>query len=131
MIIKKKFDQKALEAIARESGSKQAVKDVSYARFAFYHSNPSKHYCEYIEGVSFILGKYTQDGFAMIGMATAEQHKRQGHASNLLLRLLCKCSEKGIKKIKTRTLSGVEFYRGHGFRIVGQREGDYLMELNL
>ena len=62
MEIASNFDAKLLTSIARDSESKQAVKDVSYASYITYKSK-AKLYCEHTDN-SFIIGTLCKNIFA-------------------------------------------------------------------
>ena len=131
MIIRNDWCEDKLKWIAKQSGSKQAVEDVSYARFSFYH-NPEKMYCEWIEGVAFIFAVKNKSGFRLIGMATSQEYKHKGIASYLLGRAInYAMREGGYSKITTRTYDGAAFYARKGFKVVGRKGKDYLMEMIL
>lgn len=103
MIIRNDWCENKLRWIAKQSGSKQAVEDVSYARFSYFH-NPSKMYCEWIEGVAFILAVKNKSGFRLIGMATHEEHKHKGIASYLLGRAVNYAMRGGVFKDYNKNL---------------------------
>lgn len=125
MWITSNFDVGLLTGIAKDSGSKQAVKDVSYASYTTYRSK-AKLYCEHTEN-SFIIGTLCKKYFRIIGMATRSEFKRQGLARMLLDRAVQFARECGYSTIYTRSHDGKDFYCKYGFKVVGEREGDSLL----
>ena len=130
MILRNDFVYGKLREIAKQSGSRQAVKDVSYASFSYFH-NQSKMYCQWIEGVAFILAVNNKSCFRIIGMATSQEYKHKGIATWLLGRAVVHAMRLGYSKITTRTFDGAVFYARKGFSVVGRNGNDYLMEMSL
>ena len=125
------FQEDIYKEIAIASENKQTVADVSYERFIQVHS-PKKIYAERIDNEAFLIGYRKKDGFRIVGMATRKEAQGKGHGTKLLLRLIRWCMENGIARIETRTLSGKSFYQEKaGARVVGIRDGDYLMEIDV
>lgn len=52
-------------------------------------------------------------------------------ASYLLQRAYAYCKENNIPKITTRTYDGVRLYQKNGYKIVGRKGKDYLMEIDV
>lgn len=117
--------------IARKTGVQQTVKDVSYARFAFYHS-PQKRYAERIDEDAFILGVVNKNNFRIIGMGTNKEMQGKGYATTLLNRAKYYCYKNGIKKMITRTLVGKDFYiKVANAKVIAKKNDDYVMEINV
>jgi predicted N-acetyltransferase YhbS len=55
----------------------------------------------------------------------------QGLASLLLQRCVNESKKQGYTKITTRSYSGADYYARKGFDVVGIKDGDYLLELNI
>lgn len=118
MEIASNFDAKLLTSIARDSESKQAVKDVSYASYITYKSK-AKLYCEHTDN-SFIIGTLCKKYFRIIGMATRSSHKHQGLAKKLLNRALQIAKKNGIVTYAEickdiQTMHQYEWRRAQGF----------------
>lgn len=75
--IEKGFDPELFTEIAKRSGSKQAVKDVGYAKFLRYHKQ--KVQAIHIGDHSFAVWVVNKNGLRLIGMATEETSKRKGY----------------------------------------------------
>lgn len=128
--IRTDFDDVAIKRIATAAKSKQAYKDVGFAKRNSMTGKGNYH-VEWIEGVSFCIANKNKEHVRLIGMATAEEYKHHGYAHFLLQRLICQAIKGGYARITTRTLTGAVFYARHGFKVVGTKGGDYLMELAL
>lgn len=129
VLIHKGFEQAIYKAIAKKANNKQVVADVGYAAFVFFH-NPEKEYAERTEN-AFIVGCWNKDHLRIIGMATAEADKGKGYATMFVKRAIQAAKKRGLTKIKTRSLSGADFYVKRGFDIIGIKGGDYLLEYTI
>nr|DAF21314.1 MAG TPA: acetyltransferase domain containing protein [Caudoviricetes sp.] len=129
MEIASNFDAKLLTSIARDSESKQAVKDVSYASYITYKSK-AKLYCEHTDN-SFIIGTLCKKYFRIIGMATRSSHKHQGLAKKLLNRAIEFAKQCGYSRVYTRSHDGKDFYLKFGFEVIGDCGGDSLLILKI
>ena len=123
------FDKGKLLEIAKASGNKQIVKDVNYASFLVFHG--TELYCEWIDEGAFIIGQYQKYAFRIIGLCTKLECRGKGLAVFLLKRAESAAKENGKKRIKTISLSGVDFYAKHGYDVKGIKHGDYILEKEL
>lgn len=123
------FDEVVFKEIAKATGNKQTLADIGYAKFVYYH-NPKKMYAERIDNDGWILGSINKDSLRIIGMATRKEAQGKGIGTTLLYRAISFCQKNKLKKITTRTLSGVTFYQKKAkARIVGKKDNDYLLEM--
>lgn len=129
MKVYKDFDADACMEIAKRSGVKQTEKDVAYTKFLAFH-NPKKIYV-LRNDYCWLLGVTGGKKFRIIGIAIVLEEQRKGIGSILLNKAIEDARRGGYKKVTTRSKSGAEFYARRGFDIVGIKDGDYLMELNL
>lgn len=131
MKIYKDFNEEIYMSIAKDSGVKQTEKDIAYAKFCYFH-NPKKRYSERIDEDAWILGCINKNNFRIIGMATRKEAQGKGLGTMLLNRARQYCYTHNIKKITTRTFSGKDFYiKAAKARIVGKKENDFLMEIDV
>lgn len=135
MEIASNFDAKLLTSIARDSASKQAVRDVSFVRRFYFKTRGFERrqptlYVRHTED-SFIIATLTRKHFRIIGIATREKSKGKGLASFLLDGGVKFARECGYSLIYTRSHDGKDFYLHKGFKIIGQQGGDYQMTLKI
>lgn len=124
------FDEKLYIDIAKATNVKQTIADVRFAKKVEHFGKSI--YAERIDEEAWLLGYSNKDSFRIIGMATRESAQGKGYGTILLRRLINHCRKNGIKKITTRTLSGVGFYRKKAnAKIVGEKDGDYLLEITI
>jgi N-acetylglutamate synthase-like GNAT family acetyltransferase len=124
------FDYNRLKAIASKAGNQQIKRDVEYAKMLHYH-NPEKTYCEIIDDKAFIIAQYQKGRMRIVGLCTTMECRGQGLASLLLQRCVNESKKQGYTKITTRSYSGADYYARKGFDVVGIKDGDYLLELNI
>lgn len=120
------YEPTIYKAICKKSGSKQAVEDVGYMNCQVFRGCDA--YAERIDESACIFGYFNKNSFRIVCTAVDEECKRRGYGSSLLYRAMEECRKRGVGKITTRTFSGKRFYESAGFVVVGQKEGDYLME---
>lgn len=123
------WNEAKLKEIARDCDNKQIVKDVGYFQFLNYHKSKGL-FCEYTQD-SFCIGKLNKDHFRIIGMGTRTSCRRKGLAIMHLRRVFQTALNYGVDVIKTRTLSGVDFYLKRGFEIYDMKDNDYLMQFKI
>mgnify|MGYP003418820391 CR=1 FL=1 len=124
------FDYNRLKAIASKAGNQQIKRDVEYAKMSHYH-NPEKTYCEIIDDKAFIIAQYQKGRMRIVGLCTTVDSRGLGLASILLQRCVAESKKCGYTKITTRSKSGADYYARKGFDVVGIKEGDFLLELNI
>lgn len=124
------WNEELLKDIARKSGVKQCVSDVSYGRFIYHHS-PSKLFCRWFIGGAFLIASKNKSAFRIIGIACVKEWQRKGVGSFLLSVAIDEAKKCGYKKIETRSKEGAEFYCRKGFDVAGIKGQDYLLTLNI
>ena len=124
------WNEDCLKAIARATGVKQTLLDVSYGRFIHYNS-PSKLFCRWFVGGAFLIASKNKCALRIIGIACAKSWQRKGVGSYLLALAIEEAKKCGYNKIETRSKSGAEFYCRKGFDVVGMKGSDYLLELKI
>lgn len=77
------WNEKELKRIAKGSGVKQTVSDVSYAGFLRYH-NPDKVVIRWFAGGAFLLCSRNKDSLRIIGIACVKEWQHKGVGSYLL-----------------------------------------------
>lgn len=122
------FDEKSLLEVAKATGVKQCIADVSYARRKIYLN--AKMYILRNE-FCFFLAEWQKEKMRIIGMAVSKEMQGKRIGSVLLDKAIHDARRWGAKAITTRSLSGVQFYAKKGFDIVGMKDGDYLLQLAL
>lgn len=127
--IVKGFDEKALYAIAKTTDNKQLKDDVKYMRLVVHAGRAV--YAEWIEGIAFFCGYCNQDHFRIVGIGVNNQHQGKGFGKFMYMRCVQYAKSKRFKKLKTRTLSGVDFYLRKGWRITGMKNNDFMMERDI
>lgn len=113
MRIVTEYDEKILKAIAKKSGNRQLVEDVSYMRAVNFRS-PEKLYCERLEDRAFYGGQYNKDYFKLICIGVGKEHQGKGYGRFLLKRALENAKKAGYSVVRTRTNSGADFYAKWG-----------------
>ena len=103
------FNEKALKEIAKATGNKQLVKDVSYMRVIQYHA-PLRLKAERLENIAFFIGYHATDHFRLVGIGCRKEQQGNGYGRFMLYRAIEYARRQGYKKILTRTMNGVEFY---------------------
>lgn len=131
MKIEKQFDEKKVEYIARNCGSKSVKQSIVYLRRAHYN-NPSKFVCVIVDDCAFYAGTICKSHFRLLELAVMEDEHRKGYGRILigLMRQLCK--QNGLEKITFRTSrkeDALYFYEKMGAKIVKIKDEDFEMEL--
>ena len=125
------FDEECLKEIARASGNKQIVKDVSYLR-TIQHFKSRQLYCERLENFAFFAGYGNSDHFRLVGIGVRSDQQGKGYGKFMLQRAMNHARECGFSFMKTRTLNGVDFYqRFANAKIIGMAGNDFLLEIKL
>lgn len=125
----KGFDEKALYAIAKTTDNKQLKDDVKYMRLAVHSGK--RVYCERIDKIAFFCGYCNRDHFRIVGIGVNKDFQGKGFGSFMYMRCIQYAKSKGFKKLKTRTLSGVDFYLRKGWKITGMKNNDFMMERDI
>jgi GNAT superfamily N-acetyltransferase len=121
------FDQAFLKDIAKRSQSQQACRDVEYMRVVKFR-NPECYVCFLYKDIGFLCGGLYKGGLRIACVAVDKQYQGMGIAKALVQQAAIYGRARGAKKIYTRTKSGYGFYRKLGFRMVGYKGDDYLLE---
>lgn len=128
------YDQKIFYQICKKSGEPQTLKDINFMR-AITHWQPGYVvFAERCGEISCIFGYYIPDKKVMriVGMATDKDHQGKGIGKALLRRAMAKAKKNGMETATTRTFHGVNFYaQKGGFKIVGEKGQDFIMEAKL
>ena len=133
MIIKRGFDEKACERIARASGSKAVKSTIAWLRRANYH-NPEKFVCEIIDDCAFYAATICKKHLRLYEIAVDKSKQRIGLGSALMSRMRSLCIERGLQKITLRTAKdedAIKFYQRHGGYIVGEKDNDWEVEIRI
>ena len=77
------WNEKELKRIAKGSGVKQTVADVSYMRFLQHHS-PAKAIVRWFVGGAFLLCSRNKSSLHIIGIACVKEWQHKGVGSYLL-----------------------------------------------
>lgn len=125
------FDEKALKEIAKAADNSQLVRDVHYMRVVQYHL-ARKLKAERLGNVAFFIGYHNSDHFRLVGIGVRKEVQGKGYGRFMLQRAIEFARAQGYRKIRTRTLSGVDFYqKWGGARIIGMVGDDFLMEMDI
>ena len=127
--IKKGFNEKELYAIAKTTGNEQIKDDVKYMRLPVY--NGTVVYAERIKGIAFFCGYCNKDHFRISGIGVNKEYQGKGFGKFMYMRCVKYAKAQGFKKMKTRTLSWVDFYLRFGWRITGMKNNDFMMERDI
>ena len=124
------WNEKELKRIAKGSGVKQTVADVSYMRFLQHHS-PAKAIVRWFVGGAFLLCSRNKSSLHIIGIACVKEWQHKGVGSYLLSEAIKIARKEGYPLITTRSKAGADFYVRKGFDVTGMKGGDFLLELKL
>ena len=125
------FDEQIFMDIAKSTGNEQIIDDVGYGIY-IKHFFPERCYFDRLEEDAFLIGYVGTKGFRIVGIATRPEVQGKGYATVLVQRAIKYCQSKGIKKIRTKTLSGKDFYqRTFRAQIVGMSGKEYLLEIDV
>lgn len=125
------FEERIYKEIAKATGNKQIVKDVAYIRVVQYR-NARRIYAERLDDVAFFVGYSNSDHFRLVGIGVRQEWGGRHYGKFMLMRAIEYAKRQGFTQIKTRTLSGVDFYQKCGnAKIVGMAGDDYLMVMDI
>lgn len=126
-MIKCRWDEQKCREIAKATGVKQTIKDVSFASFYAFHKGAL--YVLLSEGEFFLVGYFKKNALRIIGIAVVPKMQGKGIGKKLLNRAKLDCIKKGINRIETRSASGCEFYVKNGFDVIDYYDnGDYKLK---
>lgn len=131
MTVIRAFNEKTVENIARDSGSKAAKQSVAWLRKACYN-NPNRFICEILDETAFWAGTVAKSHLRLYEIAVRTQNQRKGYGRAMISRIKSLCRERGLSRITLRTSkqeSAVDFYLKNGARIVGEKGSDWEMEI--
>lgn len=131
MKISRQFDERLFKQIADTTGNKQIKKDISVCLRWYWENGYHHAYVECIDESAFIIAYKNAKSLRVYGICTAKEKQGGGMASYLLQRAYAYCKENNIPKITTRTYDGVRLYQKNGYKIVGRKGKDYLMEIDV
>lgn len=133
MLIKRTFDAKECKRIAKASGVKQTVADVSYAsrlHILYVKSNGKEGAvirCLRSEH-SFALYIPSSVSIRIICIVVDKENQGRGEGKLLLKLVEAEAKSAGISQLTTLTKSGVEFYARNGFDIFAFKGDEYRMK---
>lgn len=127
------YDLKVLTAIAKASGSTALIQESRYLRRAKFYAK-GKFWCEILGDIAFYAGTIGKSHFRLIEIAVRKEYQGRGYGRRMMWRIFGLCRKRGLSKITLRTSreeSAVDFYKKFGGIIVGQKDGDYEMEIKV
>lgn len=133
MKIKCKFDAEAVDRIARTSEAESVKGAANYLQIPFI-GGAKGFRCEIIDDCAFFAGNLCKKHFRLYEMAVEKESQRNGYGSFMIHRMKKLCKENGIGKITCRTSkqeTAIMFYKKHGGIIVGEKDGDYEVEIKV
>ena len=127
------FDKAKVEDIAKNCGADSVEKSVSYISAPFISGNKG-FICELFDDVGFFAGTMCKKHFRLYEIAVKEEAHGNGYGKAMILRISQLCRKSGVEKITLRTSkkeSAIDFYRRIGGIIVGEKKGDYEVEIKV
>ena len=127
------YDERAMEALARKSGSKRVKESVAYIRRAHYY-NPDKTFTCRIGESAFFAGTIAKDHFRLLEIAVLQDAHGQGYGRKMMEIMKAVSKQHKLKKITLRTSkeeTAVNFFTKFGGVIVGEKGKDWEMEIRL
>ena len=126
------FNEKIVEGIARQSGSKSVKSSIAYLRRANYY-NPEKFACEVIDDVAFFAGDICKTHFRLLEIAVVEEYQRKHYGSLCMFRIKAICKANNLTKITLRVAKdndkALAFYKKYGLKVVGDKGEDWEAEI--
>lgn len=133
MKIKSRFDANAVDRIAKASEAESVKGAANYLRIPFIGGGQGFR-CEIIDDCAFFAGNLCKNHFRLYEMAVEKSEQKKGYGSLMIHRMKKLCKQNGIGKITCRTSkqeTAIMFYKKHGGVIVGEKDGDYEVEIKV
>lgn len=133
MKIVRGFSRANVEDIAKNCGADSVKKSISYIGAPFISGNEG-FICETFDDVGFFAGTMCKKHFRLYEIAVKEEAHGNGYGKAMILRIKQLCRENGVQKITLRTSkkeTAIFFYRRMGGIIVGEKKGDYEVEIKV
>ena len=124
------FDEKTIDFIAKNCGAKSVKSAANYIRVPFIGG--AGFVCEIIDGTCFFAGTKCKKHFRLYEMAVLESEQKKGYGTAMIYRIKKICADSGLKKITLRTSkeeSAINFYRKFNCKIIGEKDGDWEVEI--
>ena len=118
--------------ISYDCGSTSVKSSYAYIRTVVFRN--SRWLCEALGNVGYYFGYFGKSHFRLVEIAVRSGEQGRGYGTAMMRRLVGKCTAEGADRITLRCSIGEgnwQFYVLHGFCIVGEKNGDYEMELKL
>lgn len=131
MNIVRGFDKKTVEEIARMCGADSVRGSISYISAPFIRENKN-FLCEVFDERAFFAGTMCKKHFRLYELAVKDEEHGKGYGKAMLLRIKQLCRQRGVQKITLRTSkdeTAIDFYKKIGGTIVGEKDGDYEVEI--
>lgn len=126
------WDDPLVRDVSYDCGSDSVRSAYSYIRAVAFRN--SRWLCEALGNVGYYFGYFGRSHFRLVEIAVRSGEQGNGYGSAILGRIVQRCRKEGAERITLRCSIGEgnwPFYVMHGFCIVGEKAGDYEMELEL
>lgn len=128
-------DLKTLEGICRKSGSERVKKSAAFLRTAkWYSQGKGTFFAETVDDIAFYAGTFCRSHFNLVEFAVVKEHQLKGIGGAMANRMKQKCRMRGVNSIRLRTAIGetaVDFWQKQGAKIVGCKDDDFIMEIDV
>lgn len=129
----KVFNDKAAKEICYGCGSDISKQTYAYFRTALFY-NADKVMSEIYDGKALYFATRAKNHIRLIEIAVLSEYQGGGIGRIVLSRLLTRAKALGITRITLRTPineKAAEFWLHIGAKIIGLKDNDYEMELNI
>lgn len=127
------FDADAIDRIAKASEA-ESTKDALHWLSVPYIQGSKGFICEIVDDVAFYAGVMGKKHFRLYEICVEKASQRQGYGTAIINRIKALSITRGVNKITFRTSkkeTAIEFYRKQNGIIVGQKEGDWEVEITV
>lgn len=126
------YDDPIVRDVSYDCGSASVRSAYAYIRAVAFRNR--RWLCEALGNVGYYFGYFGRSHFRLVEIAVRSGEQGKGHGSAMIRRLVQRCRREGADRITLRCSvdeGNWPFYVLQGFCIVGERDGDYEMELKL
>lgn len=126
------WDDPIIKEVSYNCGSESVKSAYSYIRAVAFRNK--RWLCEAVGSVGYYFGYFGRRHFRLVEIAVRSGEQGKGYGAAMLGRIVQKCRAEGAERITLRCSideGNWPFYVLHGFCIVGEKQGDYEMELEL